>query len=129
MNNHHSLIIAFTSVLLLTGCLTDTSRPFEVPQLVLFKGMYENADDNSYLLFESGQMTYQTIGNTVTRTYRIENDLINIELNSGNSRVDSGLMMRIQQEGAVLTCNQCPAVQLSNVWTRVDMPLVDSPLD
>lgn len=58
MNNHHFLIIAFTSVLLLTGCLTDTSRPFEVPQLVLFKGMYENADDNSYLLFESGQMTY-----------------------------------------------------------------------
>ncbi len=125
MNSHHSLILCCSSALLLTGCLTDTSRPFEVPQLVLFKGMYENADNDSYLLFESEQVTYQTTDNTVTRTYRVEDDLINIELNSANRRSDSGLVMRIQHEGAVLTCNQCPAMQLSNVWTRVEKPLAD----
>ncbi|OEE62509.1 hypothetical protein [Vibrio splendidus] len=126
MNSHHSLILCCSSALLLTGCLTDTSRPFEVPQLVLFKGMYENADNDSYLLFESGQVTYQTTDNTVTRTYRVEDDLINIELNSANRRSDSGLVMRIQQQGEMLTCNQCPAIQLSNVWTLVDKPLKDS---
>ncbi|MEO9497293.1 hypothetical protein [Vibrio splendidus] len=125
MNSHHSLILCCSSALLLTGCLTDTSRPFEVPQLVLFKGMYENADNDSYLLFESGQVTYQTTDKSVTRTYRVEDDLINIELNSANRRSDSGLVMRIQHEGAVLTCNQCPAMQLSNVWTRVEKPLAD----
>ncbi|MGF1816201.1 hypothetical protein [Vibrio splendidus] len=125
MNSHHSLILCCSSALLLTGCLTDTSRPFEVPQLVLFKGMYENADNDSYLLFESGQVTYQTKDNTVMRTYRVEDDLINIELNSANRRSDSGLVMRIQHEGAVLTCNQCPAMQLSNVWTRVEKPQAD----
>ena len=125
MNSHHSLILCCSSALLLTGCLTDTSRPFEVPQLVLFKGMYENADNDSYLLFESGQVTYQTMDKSVTRTYRVEDDLINIELNSANRRSDSGLVMRIQHEGAVLTCNQCPAMQLSNVWTRVEKPLAD----
>lgn len=125
MNSHHSLILCCSSALLLTGCLTDTSRPFEVPQLVLFKGMYENADNDSYLLFESGQVTYQTTDKSVTRTYRVEDDLINIELNSANRRSDSGLVMRIQHEGAVLTCNQCPAMQLSNVWTRVEKPQAD----
>ena len=125
MNSHHSLILCCSSALLLTGCLTDTSRPFEVPQLVLFKGMYENADNDSYLLFESGQVTHQTTDKSVTRTYRVEDDLINIELNSANRRSDSGLVMRIQHEGAVLTCNQCPAMQLSNVWTRVEKPLAD----
>ena len=123
MNSHHSLILCCSSALLLTGCLTDTSRPFEVPQLVLFKGMYENADNGSYLLFESGQVTYQTTDNSVTRTYSVEGDLLNIKLNSANSRSDSGLVMRIQHEGEVLTCNRCPAMQLSNVWTRVEQPL------
>tara|TARA_B100001059_G_scaffold146361_1_gene146271 strand:+ start:3869 stop:4141 length:273 start_codon:yes stop_codon:yes gene_type:complete len=85
--------------------------------------MYENAENGSYLVFESGQVTYQTMGNTVTRTYRVEDDLINIKLNSANSRVDPGLVMRIQHQGAVLTCNRCPAMQLSNVWTRVEKPL------
>ncbi|MFA0058053.1 hypothetical protein [Vibrio echinoideorum] len=126
MNSRHSLIFGCCAGLLLSGCLTDTSRPFEVPQLVLFKGMYENADNDSYLLFESGQVTYQTTNNTVTRTYRVEDDLISIKLNSANSRVDPGLVMRIQHEGAVLTCNRCPAMQLSNVWTRVEKPLGDS---
>ncbi|MEZ8340715.1 hypothetical protein BCS84_15385 [Vibrio cyclitrophicus] len=123
MNSRYSLIFCCSSALLLTGCLTDTNRPFEVPQLVLFKGMYENAENGSYLVFESGQVTYQTMGNTVTRTYRVEDDLINIKLNSANSRVDPGLVMRIQHQGAVLTCNRCPAMQLSNVWTRVEKPL------
>ncbi|OCH49794.1 hypothetical protein [Vibrio sp. ZF57] len=123
MNRFPLLISGCSSALLLTGCLTDTSRPFEVPQLVLFKGMYENAENGSYLVFESGQVTYQTMGNTVTRTYRVEDDLINIKLNSANSRVDPGLVMRIQHQGAVLTCNRCPAMQLSNVWTRVEKPL------
>ena len=123
MNSHHSLIIGCSSALLLAGCLTDTSRPFEVPQLVLFKGMYENADNDSFLVFESGQVTYQTTDNSVTRTYSVEGDLLNIKLNSANSREDSGLVMRIQHEGAVLTCNQCPAMLLSNVWTRVEQPL------
>ncbi len=123
MNSHHSLIIGCSSALLLAGCLTDTSRPFEVPQLVLFKGMYENADNDSYLVFESGQVTYQTTDNSVTRTYSVEGDLLNIKLNSANSRSDSGLVMRIQHEGEVLTCNRCPAMQLSNVWTRVEQPL------
>ena len=123
MNSRYSLIFCSSSALLLTGCLTDTSRPFEVPQLVLFKGMYENAENGSYLVFESGQVTYQTMGNTVTRTYRVEDDLINIKLNSANSRVAPGLVMRIQHQGAVLTCNRCPAMQLSNVWTRVEKPL------
>ncbi|WP_373960030.1 hypothetical protein [Vibrio gigantis] len=122
MNSHHSLIIGCSSALLLAGCLTDTSRPFEVPQLVLFKGMYENADNDSYLVFESGQVTYQTTDNSVTRTYSVEGDLLNIKLNSANSRSDSGLVMRIQHEGEVLTCNRCPAMQLSNVWTRVETP-------
>ncbi len=122
MNCHHSLIIGCSSVLLLTGCLTDTSRPFEAPQLVLFKGMYENADNDSYLLFESGQVTYQTTDNTVTRSYSVDDDLIIIELNSGSSRTDSDLVMRIQHQGEVLTCNTCPAMQLSNVWTRVEKP-------
>ncbi|WP_215402737.1 hypothetical protein [Vibrio gigantis] len=123
MNSNHSLIIGCSSVLLLAGCLTDTSRPFEVPQLVLFKGMYENADNDSFLVFESGQVTYQTTDNSVTRTYSVEGDLLNIKLNSANSRSDSGLVMRIQHEGEVLTCNRCPAMQLSNVWTRVEQPL------
>ncbi|KAA8681462.1 MULTISPECIES: hypothetical protein [Vibrio] len=123
MNSHHSLIIGCSSALLLAGCLTDTSRPFEVPQLVLFKGMYENADNDSFLVFESGQVTYQTTDNSVTRTYSVEGDLLNIKLNSANSRSDSGLVMRIQHEGEVLTCNRCPAMQLSNVWTRVEQPL------
>ena len=122
MNSHHSLIIGCSSVLLLTGCLTDTSRPFEVPQLVLFKGMYENADNESYLLFESGQVTYQTTDNTVTRSYSVDDDLIIIELNSGSSRADSDLVMRIQHQGEVLTCNTCPAMQLSNVWARIEKP-------
>ncbi|NVN79985.1 MULTISPECIES: hypothetical protein [Vibrio] len=122
MNSHHFLIIGCSSVLLLTGCLTDTSRPFEVPQLVLFKGMYENADNDSYLLFESGQVTYQTTDNTVTRSYSVDDDLIIIELNSGSSRTDSDLVMRIQHQGEVLTCNTCPAMQLSNVWTRIEKP-------
>ncbi|MGF1801551.1 hypothetical protein L4D11_12815 [Vibrio gigantis] len=123
MNSSHSLIIGCSSALLLAGCLTDTSRPFEVPQLVLFKGMYENADNDSFLVFESGQVTYQTTDNSVTRTYSVEGDLLNIKLNSANSRSDSGLVMRIQHEGEVLTCNRCPAMQLSNVWTRVEQPL------
>ena len=126
MNSHHSLIIGCSSALLLAGCLTDTSRPFEVPQLVLFKGMYENADNDSFLVFESGQVTYQTTDNSVTRTYSVEGDLLNIKLNSANSRSDSGLVMRIQHEGEVLTCNRCPAMQLSNVWTRVEQPLKGS---
>ncbi|MCK8084465.1 hypothetical protein [Vibrio sp. 1CM8B] len=126
MNSHHSLIFSCTSALLLSGCLTDTSQPFEVPQLVFFKGMYENADNGSYLLFESGEVIYQTTDNTVTRNYSIDDDLITIELNSGNSRTKSGLVMRIQQQGNVLTCNQCPAMQLSNVWTRVEQPLKGS---
>ncbi|MBU2909002.1 hypothetical protein [Vibrio splendidus] len=126
MNSHHSLILCCSSALLLTGCLTDTSRPFELPQLALFKGMYENVDNDSYLLFESGQVTYQTTGKSVTRTYRVDDDLITIEFNSGSSRTDSRLVMRIQQQGEMLTCNQCPAIQLSNVWTLVDKPLKDS---
>ncbi|UQV24195.1 hypothetical protein [Vibrio sp. J383] len=125
MNSHHLLILCCSSALLLTGCLTDTSRPFELPQLALFKGMYENVDNDSYLLFESGQVTYQTTDKSVTRTYRVDDDLITIEFNSGSSRTDSRLVMRIQHEGAVLTCNQCPAMQLSNVWTRVEKPLAD----
>jgi hypothetical protein len=88
--------------------------------------MYENADNDSYLLFESGQVTYQTTDNSVTRTYRVDDDLITIEFNSGSSRTDSRLVMRIQQQGEMLTCNQCPAIQLSNVWTLVDKPLKDS---
>ncbi|OQQ09720.1 hypothetical protein BK411_03995 [Vibrio splendidus] len=123
MNGFPLLISGCSSALLLTGCLTDTSRPFEVPQLALFKGMYENADNDSYLLFESGQVTYQTTNNSVTRTYRVDDDLITIEFNSGSSRTDSRLVMRIQHQGEMLTCNQCPAIQLSNVWTRVDKPL------
>ncbi|CAK1822636.1 hypothetical protein [Vibrio crassostreae] len=123
MNGFPLLISGCSSALLLTGCLTDTSRPFEVPQLALFKGMYENADNDSYLLFESGQVTYQTTDNSVTRTYRVDDDLITIEFNSGSSRTDSRLVMRIQHQGEMLTCNQCPAIQLSNVWTRVDKPL------
>ncbi|MEZ8862228.1 hypothetical protein [Vibrio sp. 10N.247.311.51] len=126
MNRFPLLISGCSSALLLTGCLTDTSRPFEVPQLALFKGMYENADNDSYLLFESGQVTYQTTDNSVTRTYRVDDDLITIEFNSGSSRTDSRLVMRIQHQGEMLTCNQCPAIQLSNVWTRVDKPLKDS---
>lgn len=126
MNSHHSLILCCSSALLLTGCLIDTSRPFEVPQLALFKGMYENVDNDSYLLFESGQVTYQTTDKSVTRTYRVDDDLITIEFNSGSSRTDSRLVMRIQQQGEMLTCNQCPAIQLSNVWTLVDKPLKDS---
>ena len=126
MNRFPLLISGCSCVLLLTGCLTDTSRPFEVPQLVMFKGVYENADNDSYLYFESGQVIYQTTDNSVTRTYRVEGDLLNIKLNSANSRSDSGLVMRIQHEGAVLTCNQCPAMQLSNVWTRVEQPLKGS---
>ncbi|CDU07366.1 Conserved hypothetical protein [Vibrio coralliirubri] len=126
MNGFPLLISGCSSALLLTGCLTDTSRPFEVPQLALFKGMYENADNDSYLLFESGQVTYQTTDNSVTRTYRVDDDLITIEFNSGSSRTDSRLVMRIQHQGEMLTCNQCPAIQLSNVWTRVDKPLKDS---
>ncbi|CDU01662.1 Conserved hypothetical protein [Vibrio coralliirubri] len=126
MNRFPLLISGCSSALLLTGCLTDTSRPFEVPQLALFKGMYENADNDSYLLFESGQVTYQTTDNSVTRTYRVDDDLITIEFNSGSSRTDSRLVMRIQHQGEMLTCNQCPAIQLSNVWTLVDRPLKDS---
>ncbi|MDH5885970.1 hypothetical protein [Vibrio splendidus] len=126
MNSHHSLILCCSSALLLTGCLTDTSRPFELPQLALFKGMYENVDNDSYLLFESGQVTYQTTDKSVTRTYRVDDDLITIEFNSGSSRTNSRLVMRIQQQGEMLTCNQCPAIQLSNVWTLVDKPLKDS---
>ncbi|MBE8576184.1 hypothetical protein [Vibrio sp. OPT18] len=126
MNRFPLLISGCSSVLLLTGCLTDTSRPFEVPQLALFKGMYENADNDSYLLFESGQVTYQTTDNSVTRTYRVDDDLITIEFNSGSSRTDSRLVMRIQHQGEMLTCNQCPAIQLSNVWTLVEKPLKDS---
>ncbi|MEZ9256296.1 hypothetical protein AB4125_01740 [Vibrio splendidus] len=126
MNRFSLLISGCSSVLLLTGCLTDTSRPFELPQLALFKGMYENADNDSYLLFESGQVTYQTTDNSVTRTYRVDDDLITIEFNSGSSRTDSRLVMRIQQQGEMLTCNQCPAIQLSNVWTLVEKPLKDS---
>ncbi|MDH6015428.1 hypothetical protein [Vibrio splendidus] len=126
MNSHHLLILCCSSALLLTGCLTDTSRPFELPQLALFKGMYENVDNDSYLLFESGQVTYQTTDKSVTRTYRVDDDLITIEFNSGSSRTDSRLVMRIQQQGEMLTCNQCPAIQLSNVWTLVDKPLKDS---
>ena len=84
--------------------------------------MYESTDNNSYLLFESGQVTYQATDNTVTRSYSVEDDLITIELNSGSSRTDSDLVMRIQRQGEVLTCNQCPAMQLSNVWTRVETP-------
>ncbi|CAK1971854.1 Lipoprotein [Vibrio crassostreae] len=126
MNRLPLLISGCSSALLLTGCLTDTSRPFEVPQLALFKGMYENADNDSYLLFESGQVTYQTTDNSVTRTYRVDDDLITIEFNSGSSRTDSRLVMRIQHQGEMLTCNQCPAIQLSNVWTLVDRPLKDS---
>ncbi|CDU12208.1 hypothetical protein [Vibrio coralliirubri] len=123
MNGFPLLISGCSSALLLTGCLTDTSRPFEVPRLALFKGMYENADNDSYLLFESGQVTYQTTDNSVTRTYRVDDDLITIEFNSGSSRTDSRLVMRIQHQGEMLTCNQCPAIQLSNVWTLVDKPL------
>lgn len=126
MNSHHSLILCCSSALLLTGCLTDTTRPFEVPQLALFKGMYENVDNDSYLLFESGQVTYQTTDKSVTRTYRVDDDLITIEFNSGSSRTDSRLVMRIQQQGEMLTCNQCPAIQLSNVWTLIEKPLKDS---
>ncbi|PTO77328.1 hypothetical protein [Vibrio splendidus] len=126
MNSHHLLILCSSSALLLTGCLTDTSRPFELPQLALFKGMYENVDNDSYLLFESGQVTYQTTDNSVTRTYRVDDDLITIEFNSGSSRTDSRLVMRIQQQGEMLTCNQCPAIQLSNVWTLIEKPLKDS---
>ncbi|MEZ8293818.1 hypothetical protein CWN85_01260 [Vibrio splendidus] len=126
MNRFPLLISGCSSVLLLTGCLTDTSRPFEVPQLALFKGMYENADNDSYLLFESGQVTYQTTDKSVTRTYRVDDDLITIEFNSGSSRTDSRLVMRIQQQGEMLTCNQCPAIQLSNVWTLIEKPLKDS---
>ncbi|MEZ8686205.1 hypothetical protein AB6D53_01175 [Vibrio splendidus] len=125
MNRFSLLISGCSSVLLLTGCLTDTSRPFELPQLALFKGMYENADNDSYLLFESGQVTYQTTDNSVTRTYRVDDDLITIEFNSGSSRTDSRLVMRIQQQGEMLTCNQCPAIQLSNVWTLIEKPLKD----
>ncbi|MEZ8792087.1 hypothetical protein [Vibrio splendidus] len=125
MNRFSLLISGCSSVLLLTGCLTDTSRPFELPQLALFKGMYENADNDSYLLFESGQVTYQTTDKSVTRTYRVDDDLITIEFNSGSSRTDSRLVMRIQQQGEMLTCNQCPAIQLSNVWTLVEKPLKD----
>ncbi|MCZ8502267.1 hypothetical protein O9853_17070 [Vibrio lentus] len=128
MNSHHSLIIGCSSALLLTGCLTDTTRPFEVPRLVLFSGMYENADNESYLEFESGQVIYQSANSSVTRSYHVEDDLINIELNSGNSREGPGLVMRIHHEGAMLTCNQCPAMQLSNVWTRVEKPLDNSTL-
>ena len=123
MNRFPLLISGCSSAILLTGCLTDTSRPFEVPQLALFKGMYENADNDSYLLFKSGQVTYQTTDNSVTRTYRVDDDLITIEFNSGSSRTDSRLVMRIQHQGEMLTCNQCPAIQLSNVWTLVDKPL------
>lgn len=65
-------------------------------------------------------MTYQTTDNTVTRSYSVDDDLIIIELNSGSSRTDSDLVMRIQHQGEVLTCNMCPAMQLSNVWTRVE---------
>ncbi|MDP2591950.1 hypothetical protein [Vibrio splendidus] len=126
MNRFSLLISGCSSVLLLTGCLTDTSRPFELPQLALFKGMYENADNDSYLLFESGQVTYQTTDNSITRTYRVDDDLITIEFNSGSSRTDSRLVMRIQQQGEMLTCNQCPAIQLSNVWTLIEKPLKDS---
>ncbi|CDT29569.1 Conserved hypothetical protein [Vibrio coralliirubri] len=126
MNRFPLLISGCSSALLLTGCLTDTSRPFEAPQLALFKGMYENADNDSYLLFESGQVTYQTTDNSVTRTYRVDDDLITIEFNSGSSRTDSRLVMRIQHQGEMLTCNQCPAIQLSNVWTLVEKPLKNS---
>ncbi|WP_061037717.1 hypothetical protein [Vibrio coralliirubri] len=126
MNRFPLLMTGCSSALLLTGCLTDTSRPFEVPQLALFKGMYENADNDSFLLFESGQVTYQTTDNSVTRTYRVDDDLITIEFNSGSSRTDSRLVMRIQHQGEMLTCNQCPAIQLSNVWTLVEKPLKDS---
>ncbi|MEZ9699538.1 hypothetical protein AB4455_02500 [Vibrio sp. 10N.261.46.E12] len=123
MNRLPLLVSGCSCALLLTGCLTDTSRPFEVPQLALFNGMYENADNGSYLLFESGQVTYQTADNSVTRTYRVDDDLITIEFNSGSSRTDSRLVMRIQKQGEMLTCNQCPAIQLSNVWTRVEKPM------
>ncbi len=47
MNNHNLLLLGRSSALLLTGCLSDTSQPFEVPQLVLFKGMYESTDNDS----------------------------------------------------------------------------------
>ncbi|MEI5617706.1 hypothetical protein WB403_52340, partial [Streptomyces brasiliscabiei] len=75
----------------------------------------ENADSDSYLLFESGKVTYQTTDNTVTRSYSVDDDLVIIELNSGSSRTDSDLVMRVQHQGEVLTCNMCPAMQLSNV--------------
>ena len=93
----------------------------------MFKGVYEKADNDSYLHFESGQVLYQTTDNNVTRTYRVDGDLINIKLNSSVNREDSGLVMRNQHEGAVLTCNRCPAMLLSNIWTLVDKPLKGLP--
>lgn len=121
MNRQMITAIGCSSVLL-TGCLSETTKPFEVPQLVLFSGMYENPENESYLIFESGKVRYQTMDTSVTRDYSVDDDLISIELNSASSKTGPGLVMRIHNDGKKLTCNGCPGMQLSNVWTRVPEP-------
>ncbi|MBW3695138.1 hypothetical protein EK599_05505 [Vibrio sp. T187] len=110
-------LIASASMLL-SGCFAETETPFEVPTIVLFSGVYENTQNDSALIFQKGLVEYRTIEGSVTRSYRVEDDLINIELAASSRETRDDLVMRIQQDGEFLTCNMCPAYLMSNIWKK-----------
>ncbi|MGF1755706.1 hypothetical protein L4C33_19200 [Vibrio makurazakiensis] len=111
--------IIFMFAVVLSGCFAETETPFEVPTLVFFSGVYESSENESQLIFKKGLVEYKTIDGSVTRSYRIDDDLINIELAASSNEKRDDLVMRIQKEGKFLTCNMCPAYLMSNIWDKV----------
>lgn len=112
-------LIAVVLSVVLSGCLAETEKPFEVPTLVFFSGVYESSENDSQLIFKKGLVEYKTANSSVTRIYRIDEDLVNIELTASSNEKRDDLVMRIQKEGKFLTCNMCPAYVMSNIWNKV----------
>ena len=112
-----SMIIGFTAAMF--GCFTETDVPFEVPSLVLFSGVYENTSKQDTLTFDKGLVVYKTLEDSVTRSYRVEDDLIHIEMAASSKEKRADLVMRIQEDGQFLTCNTCAVYLMSNFWERL----------
>ncbi len=107
-------IVGFS--LALSGCFAETETAFEMPTIVMFSGVYESSSNDSSLVFNNGRVEYRTIEGNVSRMYRVEGDLINIQPAASSKETRDDLVMRIQDGGKFLTCNMCAGYLMSNVW-------------
>ncbi len=130
MNWINRLVTKIGIVLLASSSLSGC---FEEPKPVVvfeekadqFSGTYDNQINTDQLIFANDVVEIHTNGQLVTLPFTVEDDILTIEVNRSSKEKRPNIVMRIQNDGEVLTCTACALFVLSNVWTKVSAEPVE----